>query len=577
MTLALSMIGAIGLLASCGNDEPVKPTDETKNKLHEAPFAATYTLAEAELSSPEVFDQNPTLQNAKPTGSVQKINFILTEDKGWHIPESSPSKAFKVKTMQDSPNTVYILSIEYFNAKGEPMNDQFIDNGQDKIHQHFFSYYDKRGLIVKDKEKLPHDYRYADTTPWNSTMGAHTGDRNPIGFKGLIRFLGEKSFLLNADLVHAFETKYEPDGSTSPFYAPSSGLRGKSDQDVSVKLPIEIGQEEGGNAGDNTGDNPNNGGAEIPSPTPTPSDPLDDKLAEGEFGKLNITKAVKMVIKLYEGHLHEPDNYHHVSGPVMPTPNLRMEQEMVLLYKDGVWRSAENTTYAVVETKDEDDEVVLSRGPKTLHLDRLFFKGSKVFKGLPNPVYGCWIEYYDAENKKINTEFVAPGAYQHFFTLTEVEALAKPKLEKSQTSELMIYKYKDTTPWDKSAYKRKAKYTAEPLGLKGYFNFISTGFKARLNIELRKGGSATPYHEPNDGEVMLKVSIPVYVPYRVNEVESFASLEPGDTWDNLSEEQKAMADLLISMLNISGREELVTSLIYLYNGDRGREKDGIWF
>ena len=31
------------------------------------------------------------------------------------------------------------MFIYYYNSKGELMNNQFIGNGQDKIHQHFFT------------------------------------------------------------------------------------------------------------------------------------------------------------------------------------------------------------------------------------------------------------------------------------------------------------------------------------------------------------------------------------------------------------------------------------------------------
>lgn len=33
---------------------------------------------------------------------------------------------------------VYLMFIYYYNAKGELMNNQFIQNGQENIHQHFF-------------------------------------------------------------------------------------------------------------------------------------------------------------------------------------------------------------------------------------------------------------------------------------------------------------------------------------------------------------------------------------------------------------------------------------------------------
>lgn len=595
--LALAFVAGATLLVACDKDEPVKPSNEIHHKLHEMPFGAKYTLTEVELSSPEVFDQAPRLSTLKEEAqSVQTIRYASIPEKGWLIPEDSPNKVFQVKTTKDNPNTAYILSIEYYNAEGKPMNEQFIDNGQDKIHQHFFLYYKKAGaLVTKDPSKLPYDYRYADTTPWNSTMGAHTGDVNPIGFEGLIRFVdkGVTKFDINADLVHAFKSKYETDGSTNPFYDLRARLDGESDRDISVKLPFQIGDEvvdpnTGGeepgdnpnNGGEQPGDNPNNGGEQ---PGDNPNTNEEEKLEAGEFGKLNKTKAVKMVIKMYEGHLHEPANFHYVAGPVIPSPNLRMDQEIVLLWQNGAWRSAENTTYTTIVERDEDDELTIKKDPsKKTKLDRLFFKGAKFFKGLPFPAYGCWIEYYDAEGKIINGDFVSPGAYQHFFQLKQMEGFGTLPLEASQleTDKVLEYHYKDSTPWNRSVAKEGAKYTAEPLGLKGYFVYKTAGFKGALNIELHDkaaDASAAPFHSPKATKPIVRVSIPIYVPYMSAKLETFAQYDGDSSWDDLSEEQKAMADVLKVAFNTAKPEDVLLDLIFLYNGDRGKEASGVWF
>ena len=38
-----------------------------------------------------------------------------------------------------TPAPVYLMFIYYYNAKGELMNNQFVENGQENIHQHFFT------------------------------------------------------------------------------------------------------------------------------------------------------------------------------------------------------------------------------------------------------------------------------------------------------------------------------------------------------------------------------------------------------------------------------------------------------
>ena len=65
------------------------------------------------------------------------IEWETTAGQGWHV--TSATKSFSVKNSVDNPSVVYLLKMEYYNAKGEMMNSQFYNLGQDKIHQHFFS------------------------------------------------------------------------------------------------------------------------------------------------------------------------------------------------------------------------------------------------------------------------------------------------------------------------------------------------------------------------------------------------------------------------------------------------------
>ncbi len=226
---------SIVFLGSC--DEPKKPENEIENKLHENPFFATYTLIEGKMSDISKFDKNPNLQDVERVDNVQVMEWATEEKKGWHITENSPSKTFKIKSMEKSPNTVYILKVEYKNSKGESMNNQFIDNHQDNIHQHFFVYY--QGKQVKEENKLPYLYRYADTDPWNDDNGKHIGDKNPLGFKGLMRFKARKNFDISIELLHGFVSKYDDNGNTSPFYAAVERLAASSTSDISVKIRFE--------------------------------------------------------------------------------------------------------------------------------------------------------------------------------------------------------------------------------------------------------------------------------------------------------------------------------------------------
>lgn len=234
-SILFSSLMSIAVLGSC--IEPNKPENEVENKLHENPFFATYTLIEGKMSDIAKFDNNPSLQDVERLDNVQVIEWATSKEKGWHITENSPSKGFKVKSKEKSPNTVYILKIEYKNSKGESMNHQFIDNHQDNIHQHFFKTI--KGGLIEDENELPYIYRYVDTAPLNDDNGKHIGDKNPLGFKGLMRFKARKSFKISIDLLHCFVSKYDDNGNTSPFYAPRKELRGNSDSDISVKIRFE--------------------------------------------------------------------------------------------------------------------------------------------------------------------------------------------------------------------------------------------------------------------------------------------------------------------------------------------------
>lgn len=574
----LALVGAIALVSSCGNEEPVKPSNEIHNKLHEMAFEATYTLTEATLRDGVDFDNNPKLADALPSDNVQTINFKNDEERGWHIVDDSPNKVFKVKSKHNAPNTIYILRVEYRNAHGEVMNQQFIENGQDKIHQHFFTYY-KGGSLILNRDKVPYDYRYADTTPWDKKDGIHTGDKNPLGFTGFIRFTAEKDFLLNVDLIHAFVSKYEVNGAANPFYAPSTRLKSESDQDVSVKLPIlfsDIKENDTNKAQDEDTDNAK------------ASDDKKESLSDDEYGLVNKTPVSKIVLKFYEGHLHKPASFHYVPGPILALPNLRIEQEITLRYESGAWRVVPHTVYRaerkkVVNRYGIEDELLVP-GEKALSLRHLFFKGSKINDGLPAPIYGCWIEYYDASDRLLNENYATEGNYQHIFSLSDIKGLgSKPiKAEYMNTQSLMNYSYKDTTPWNKSAAKEGASYTQLPIGLKGYFDFQRTGFRARLNIDLRRLAErkTTNYYTiPQGSESELQLSIPIYVLDFDLEATlgNFDDEEVIPEWSELSERQKAIATELMPVVGAKDWAELYASVIRLLVGDRAGEHAGVWF
>ena len=261
MALA-AIIVTIGF-TSCSKD-PVEPVDETRNKLHEDPAKMTVQLVECHLHADwnEIQQIGGPHQNpespAKYLKRVQEMSYELKVEKGWVLSEGSQPKFYVQKNGEYrthgkfTPGPIYLMFINYYNAKGELMNNQFIENGQETIHQHFFTPINVKPTfdgIVEDDDNAPEkiiDYLYVDTTPWNKSKhddGAEiTGDDNPLGFKGVIRFLkNRKEFDLKVRLYHGYSSKVNPQtGKYDPFYKPSGALIQRGTWDININIPVVI-------------------------------------------------------------------------------------------------------------------------------------------------------------------------------------------------------------------------------------------------------------------------------------------------------------------------------------------------
>lgn len=252
---ALVLLGAGFLLASCSPSEPKKAKDETEHKLHDDPAIVRFRFTKATLKDLSKWAEQPTLADIEPTTEQQEMSLSLTRD-GFLAHKDKGVEEFKVESTTSSPSTVYLLEVFYTDAQGRPMNHQFIDNGQDRIHQHFFRRYTERELGGKARiypinklEELGYDYRYADITPWDkpytSPESRFTGVSNPMGFKGLIRFTeADLRFHLTILLMHAHEPKYRIDPKTQrslfmPFYN-NDAFAISQEADISIDVPITV-------------------------------------------------------------------------------------------------------------------------------------------------------------------------------------------------------------------------------------------------------------------------------------------------------------------------------------------------
>lgn len=222
---------------------PVKPVDETNNKLHEDPKRAEYTLVKGKLQPDNKFvpDTDPS--------ATQKVVFAVVPGEGWKIVEGS-DKGFVVEAMPKEVANAYYFNIKYYSPSGELMNYQFIENGQDNIHRHFFSAYkpvtDGAGQeLTKEESKTPNLflYDYLDTTPWDKQFGepgvSINKEDNYLGFKGVFRFfVPDRKYNLRIRLMHAIVGKNDKGPST--YYAPNKYHTANAHWDVDVLIPVEM-------------------------------------------------------------------------------------------------------------------------------------------------------------------------------------------------------------------------------------------------------------------------------------------------------------------------------------------------
>ena len=142
--LLLLLLTLVPLLTAC---DPKEPTNELLNKRHDNPSYVIFTLKEAKLNDPARWDAEPTLADITLTGREEKMTLSLTS-KGFLASEEQGVSQFSVKSTDTESDVVYLLEIDYLDARRELMNGQFIENGQDRIHQHFFERFTRDSSVA---------------------------------------------------------------------------------------------------------------------------------------------------------------------------------------------------------------------------------------------------------------------------------------------------------------------------------------------------------------------------------------------------------------------------------------------
>ena len=537
LVLAFSAVVTM-LFVGCN---PEQPENEKENKLHEDPVRAVFTLQEGTLNNASAFDNTPKMANFKAAAvPAQVIEWETTAGQGWHV--TSATKSFNVKNSVDNPSVVYLLKMEYYNAKGEMMNSQFYNLGQDKIHQHFFSMFKQvmyegqmSSVRVTNKAELPYDYRYID-----ELNGTFIGDTNPMGFQGLIKFVKPgREFTLSVDLLHAAGSKFGDDGKASPFYNPAGKLLSTGLWDINVKLPIVI----------------------------------DGQSTEESTTDPSLINPAKAVIEIYNGHLHGPHAFHQ-----NPTP-----KELKYIGRN----------YKLTYTLENGKWVADPQNGKSVNL-----MGSS--EG--HYVSAFVIHYYDKAGNEITSQIVNNGEdshYQHFFMVDDIRPSYGGKKEATDvnSTEFFDYVYCDTDPWNKTNKFDGAKFTGQsnPIGHKGYFKFLRTHKQFNLEIRLMRArnskltnGKASSFCAPTARQLKEEAWLPtIVVPmniYMDSDERELDSKVYDTDYDKLSNNAKDYSESNLvsirSLMDAFGITDIKTAVLdfwWNFHGDSKHSDAGFWF
>ncbi|HEY9544340.1 hypothetical protein [Prevotella sp.] len=258
MTLAallLAVTFSMGL-ASCSKDNGEDPTVEPKKEQEKeqkqemeadenAPAKIVITVHDGHMHGPYGFHKNAHAKGVKHL--AVNATFTYHQKDGKWVADAQNPNALNAQ----SPSTAYAFVIDYYNAKGEKINGQFIENGADKCHQHFFMPENvKEGFGKEYKYSYNNDieefmeYTYCDTNPWNKSNkydgAAFTGEDNPLGFKGYFKFYESRvTFDLLIKFVEFKDTKFV-NSETMSYYEPNKELLKTAKTIAEIRLPVNV-------------------------------------------------------------------------------------------------------------------------------------------------------------------------------------------------------------------------------------------------------------------------------------------------------------------------------------------------
>lgn len=245
---ALLALFATMALFSCVNDETVPtPTDPTTDKGHEEWAKVEIIFKEGHLHGYNFHGDPDYPETVKYFRREQKISF-------------SQDEQGNVKPSTDKPilllaGNSYAILINYYNKAGSLMNSEYLEDGMDKIHQHFF--YAKEIKPTHQNKEISADelfsYRYRDSnTPINQgkpELKKRTWDKSnpnaydPIGLKGYITIPMENayySFNLKVLLAHFKLDNKLNKNNNEPYAYNERPAPGIYESDFYVSIPVDI-------------------------------------------------------------------------------------------------------------------------------------------------------------------------------------------------------------------------------------------------------------------------------------------------------------------------------------------------
>lgn len=209
--------------------------------------------------------------------------------------------------------------------------------------------------------------------------------------------------------------------------------------------------------------------------------------------------------------------------------------------------------------------------------------------------YGLWIRYYNKEGEEITGHFIENGQdqiHQHFFIPKDVKPLGDlsvAEADDNDPAKFFQYTYMDTTPWNKTLKDAGTKLTGKdnPIGMKGWFNFMKSRKTFKLNIRLMhariskfKDGKTSPFYAPSNAQKLsdhwdINIDVPFIVAHSRKE-ENDWNEEDDVAYNDLGEESKKMIQAIATAYGISNEQALAAFQTRI-NHAGAHNDDDLWF